>query len=86
MVKSKRRPKLIEALLPVIFLTLLISINVFVFGDDSLSGSNQIVLILSAAVAAIVAIRLGIKWDKLHKGIVKSIGSAMSAILPCRLS
>lgn len=81
MTKAKRRPKLIEALLPVIFLTLLISINVFVFGDDSLSGSNQIVLILSAAVAAIVAIRLGIKWDKLHKGIVKSIGSAMSAIL-----
>lgn len=81
MAKSIRRPKLIEALLPVIFLTLLISINVFVFGDDSLSGSNQIVLILSAAVAAIVAIRLGTKWDKLHKGIVKSIGSAMSAIL-----
>lgn len=81
MTKSKRRPKLIEALLPVIFLTVLISINVFVFGDDSLSGSNQIVLILSAAVAAIVAFRLGIKWDKLHKGIVKSIGSAMSAIL-----
>jgi Na+:H+ antiporter, NhaC family len=81
MTKSKRRPILIEALLPVIFLTLLISINVFVFGDDSLSGSNQIVLILSAAVAAIVAFRLGIKWDKLHKGIVKSIGSAMSAIL-----
>jgi Na+:H+ antiporter, NhaC family len=81
MTKSKRRPILIEALLPVIFLTLLISINVFVFGDDSLSGSNQIVLILSAAVAAIVAFRLGIKWDKLHKGIVNSIGSAMSAIL-----
>lgn len=81
MTKAKRRPKLIEALIPVIFLTLLISINVFVFGDDSLAGSNQIVLILSATVAAIVAIRLGIKWDFLHKGIVKSIGSAMSAIL-----
>ncbi len=81
MAKAKRRPKLIEALIPVIFLTLLISINVFIFGDDSLSGSNQIVLILSAAVAAIVALRLGIKWDHLHKGIVRSIGSAMAAIL-----
>lgn len=81
MVKAKRRPKLIEALAPVIFLTSLISINVFIFGDDSLSGSNQIVLILSATVAAIVALRLGIKWEHLHKGIVKSIGSAMSAIL-----
>ncbi len=81
MAKTKRRPTLFEALLPVVFLTLLISINVFVFGDDSLSGSNQIVLILSAAVAGIVALRLGIGWEKLHKGIVKSIGSAMSAIL-----
>ena len=68
-------------MIPVIFLTLLISINVFIFGDDALSGSNQIVLILSAAVAAIVAIRLGHKWETLHKGIVKSIGSAMAAIL-----
>jgi Na+:H+ antiporter, NhaC family len=81
MIKTKRRPKLIEALIPVIFLTSLISINVFIFGDDSLSGSNQIVLILSATVAAIIALRLGIKWEHLHEGIVKSIGSAMSAIL-----
>lgn len=81
MVKAKRRPKLIEALIPVIFLTALISINVFIFGDDSLSGSNQIVLILSASVATIVAMRLGFKWDHLLKGIVKSIGSAMSSIL-----
>jgi Na+:H+ antiporter, NhaC family len=81
MTKAKRRPKLIEALIPVIFLTALISINVFIFKDDALDGSNQIVLILSAAVAAIVAMRLGFKWDHLLKGIVKSIGSAMSAIL-----
>lgn len=81
MSKAKRRPTLFEALIPVIFLTALISINVFIFGDDSLSGSNQIVLILSASVAAIVALRLGIRWEYLHKGIVKSIGSAMSAIL-----
>ena len=81
MKKAKRRPKLIEAFIPVIFLTALISINVFIFGDDALAGSNQLVLILSAAVAAIVAIRIGHKWETLHKGIVKSIGSAMAAIL-----
>jgi len=81
MVRSTRRPKLFAALIPVIFLTILISVNVFIFGDDALAGSNQIVLILSAAVAAIVAIRLGHRWETLHKGIVKAIGSAMSAIL-----
>ncbi len=81
MVRSTRRPKLFVALIPVIFLTAMISVNVFIFGDDALAGSNQMVLILSAAVAAIVAIRLGHRWETLHKGIVKSIGSAMSAIL-----
>lgn len=81
MAYKTRRPRLIEAFIPVIFLTALISVNVFLFGDDSLSGSNQIVLILSAAVAAVVCVRLGLSWDQLHKGIVKSIGSAMSAIL-----
>ncbi len=70
-----------QALIPVIFLTGLISINVTIFGDDSLFGSNQIVLILSASVAAIVAMSLGHKWLDLRAGIVKSIGSAMTAIL-----
>ncbi len=79
--KSPRRPRLFEALIPVIFLTVLISVNVFIFGDDALAGSNQMVLILSAALAAIVAISLGHRYETLHKGIVKAIGSAMSAIL-----
>ncbi len=79
--KSPRRPRLFEALIPVIFLTILISINVLIFGDDALAGSNQMVLILSAALAAILAINLGHRWETLHKGIVKAIGSAMSAIL-----
>lgn len=81
MQNKTRKPTLFQALIPVIFLTALISINVFVFGDDSLSGSNQIVLILSASVAAIVAVSLGHKWLDLRAGIVKSIGSAMTAIL-----
>lgn len=81
MAQTTRRPTLFLALIPVIFLTALISINVFIFGDDSLFGSNQIVLILSAAVAAVVAISLGHKWTDLRAGIVKSIGSAMTAIL-----
>lgn len=81
MTRIKRPPTLLEALIPVVFLTALISINVFIFGDDSLAGSNQMVLVLSATVAAIVAFISGTSWEELHGGIVKSIGSAMSAIL-----
>ncbi|MEP1096349.1 MAG: Na+/H+ antiporter NhaC [Cyclobacteriaceae bacterium] len=78
---TKREPTLGESLIPVIFLTILLSINVGIFGDASLDGSNQIVLILSAAVASLVAIRIGYKWDEIQKGIIKSISSAMASML-----
>ena len=77
-----RAPKILDALIPLVFLIVLLVFNIRVFGTDGLSGSNQIVLILSAAVAALVAIfRLGYSWETLQDGIVKSISSAMSSIL-----
>ncbi len=76
-----KEPTLLQSLFPVIFLVILLSFNVAVFGDGSLDGSNQIVLILSAAVATIVAIRLGFTWGTIQKGIIKSISSAMGSIL-----
>ncbi|MEQ8237647.1 MAG: Na+/H+ antiporter NhaC [Cyclobacteriaceae bacterium] len=77
----KREPTLLEAFIPIIFLIVLLSINVSIFKDAALDGSNQIVLILSAAVATIVAYRLGFKWAQIQDGIVKSISSAMTSLL-----
>jgi len=82
MSKQRREPMLWEALIPVLFLIVMLSVNViYVFGDDAISGSNQIVLILSASVAALIALRTGISWENLQDGIVKSIGASMSSIL-----
>lgn len=78
---EKREPSLLESLIPVIFLIILLTINVGIFGDEALGGSNQIVLILSAAVAAIISLRLGFRWNELQDGIVRSISSAMSSML-----
>jgi len=78
---THKTPTLLHAFIPIIFLILLLSLNVALFGSDALGGSNQIVLILSGAVAAIVAFRLGFKWEELQKGIVKTISSAMGSIL-----
>lgn len=78
---TKREPTLLESFIPIIFLILLLVINVGIFGSEALGGSNQIVLILSAGVAAIVAVRIGFKWDDIQNGIVKSISSAMASIL-----
>ncbi|MFY0606023.1 MAG: Na+/H+ antiporter NhaC [Cyclobacteriaceae bacterium] len=81
MMAIKREPSLLEAFFPVIFLIVLLSINVWIFGDASLDGSNQIVLILSAGVAALMAGRLGFRWNQIQDGIVKSISSAMTSLL-----
>ena len=40
----------IIALLPIIFLIILLSINVYLYGDNSLGGPNQLSLLLSGAV------------------------------------
>ncbi|MBS0010588.1 MAG: Na+/H+ antiporter NhaC [Bacteroidales bacterium] len=81
MTKALRDPKLIEALIPIIILIILLTFNVRYFGDDTLSGANQIALILSATVAGLIAVRLGHNWKSVRATIVKSIGSAMPSIL-----
>lgn len=81
MESSQKHPSLFQALIPVIFLILLLGTNVFIFEDSSLDGSNQISLILAACVAGLVSLQLGVKWDHIMKSAVKSISSAMESIL-----
>ncbi len=76
-----KSPTTFQAIVPIIFLVILLSINVSIFGDDSLSGSIQIVLILSSAVASIIAFNLGFSWLDIQKGIIKSINSSLPSIL-----
>lgn len=76
-----KTPSLIQAALPLLLLVLLLSLNVYLFGSDTLSGSNQIVLLLSAAAAVIISLRLGVSWERLQEGVVTSIATSLSAIL-----
>lgn len=78
---EKKLPTIIQSLIPIIFLIILLIINVSIFGDDSLDGSIQIVLILSSAVAASIAFNLGFTWKEIQSGILKSINSSMASIL-----
>lgn len=77
----RRAPTLTESAIPIVFLLPLLAINVYVYDSDSTYGPNQIALIISAAVAALIALRTGVTWPTLQDGIVKSISSAMSAML-----
>ncbi len=76
----KRKPWLFEALLPILILIVLLTLNVFIF-DDTLGGANQVALLIAASIAGIIAIRLGMKWEKISEKVVDTIGSAMPSIL-----
>lgn len=76
-----KEPNLLQALIPIFFLITLLVINVIYFGDHTLDGGNQVVLILSAAVAGSIAVYLGNSWSYIRTRIVKSISSAMPSIL-----
>lgn len=76
------KPGLLLSLIPVIFLILALSINVIgVFGDDALAGSNQLILILSGAVAATLGMSRGIGYSEILAGIERSVASTTGAIL-----
>jgi len=52
-----------EALIPVFALVVFLAFNVYVFGDSALGGSNQFILLLGAAVAAIVGFFNKVSYD-----------------------
>ncbi len=78
---APRTPSLIDALIPIAALVVMLALSVYLFGSDSSSGPNQIVLTLAAGIASIVAIKNRYKWFDLQKAIVAGIGTAMIAIL-----
>jgi len=69
------------ALLPVVILVLLLSFNVTVYGDDALGGSNQFILLIGAAVAAIVGFRNKVTYDQMIEAIGSNLKSTTGAIL-----
>jgi len=77
----EKKVRLYNALIPLIFLIGFLSLNVYFFGDDTLSGANQIALLLSAAIASVIAYFNGYNWSRIKAGIIKNIGAAMPAML-----
>ncbi|TPV32359.1 Na+/H+ antiporter NhaC [Paucihalobacter ruber] len=73
---------LFAALIPVIALVGMLFYNVFVvYGDDALSGSNQFVLLLGAAVAALVGTYYKVSFTNMIHEVGENIKSTAGAIL-----
>lgn len=70
-----------EALIPVLALIGLLAYNVYVYGDDALSGSNQFILLIGGAIAAIVGVFNKVSFDQMIEEVAQNIKSTAGAIL-----
>lgn len=71
-----------EALIPVLALVIMLFLNVFfAFGDDALSGSNQFILLLGAAVAAIVGFFNKVSYKQMVDEVAENVRSTTGALL-----
>jgi len=80
-IRSNKELNIWEALIPVLALVIMLAYNVYVFGDDALSGSNQFVLLLGAAIAAIVGFLNKVSYKTMIEEISENMKSTTGAIL-----
>ncbi|QNJ99047.1 Na+/H+ antiporter NhaC [Constantimarinum furrinae] len=71
-----------EALIPVFALVAMLFYNVFyAYGDSALDGSNQFILLLGAAVAAIVGTFNKVSYTRMVEEVAENIKSTTGALL-----
>ncbi|MDP4687238.1 MAG: sodium:proton antiporter, partial [Salibacteraceae bacterium] len=78
---EQKSTPLIIALFPLIVLVGLLALNVYFFGDDALSFSNQLALLTAAAVAGLIAKFRNTGFEVLLHGVNENILQAIPAIL-----
>ena len=73
--------KIWEALIPVFALIGMLAYNIYVYGDDALSGSNQFILLLGATVAAVVGFLNKVKYKRMLEEVAENVKSTTGALL-----
>lgn len=69
------------ALIPLFVLIVLLAINVWVYGDNALSGSNQFILLVGGAVAALVGFVYKRSYKTMLDKVADNLKSVTGAIL-----
>lgn len=80
-IKKNKELNIWEALIPVFALIGMLAFNVYVFGDSALGGSNQFVLLLGGAVAAIIGFLNKVSYKTMIDEVAENIKSTAGAIL-----
>ena len=73
---QRKKPTLAQALTPIVFMVVALALGYGVFKIKA-----EPIIICSAFIAGIIALRLGYKWDDMQKAIVEKIASALPATL-----
>ena len=78
---NKKELSLGTALLPILVLVALLSYNVWVYGDDALSGSNQFILLIGGAFAAVIGFIKKISYNRMIQKVAENLQSVTGALL-----
>ena len=80
-VNQNKNISLFDSLTPVVLLVLLLYINVNIYGDSSIDGSNQFILLIGAALAYLVGFKNNISAEIIFENVSKNIKSISSPII-----
>lgn len=70
-----------EALIPVFALVAMLAYNVYVFGDNAIGGSNQFILLMGGAVAAVVGFFNKVTYKQMLAEVAENVKSTTGALL-----
>ena len=80
-IENNKEISLFDSLAPIIILIILLYINVSIYGDSSIDGSNQFILILGASIAFIFGIKNKIKSKDIFLTISENLKSISTPII-----
>ncbi|MHC5310403.1 Na+/H+ antiporter NhaC [Myroides sp. LJL116] len=75
-----REISLFQSLIPVIALVALLAVNVYVFRDDALSGTNQFILLIGGTIAMAVGVFNKVPYEQILIQITNNVRDTSSAI------
>ena len=80
-IENKKLISLFDSIIPVVALVTLLYINVSIYGDSSLNGSNQFILIIGSSIAFFFGIKNKVKAETIFNTISNNFKSISTPII-----
>lgn len=80
-IENKKLISLFDSIIPIIVLVTLLYLNVSIYGDSSLNGSNQLILIIGSSIAFFFGIKNKVKAETIFNTISNNLKSISTPII-----